>query len=73
MDIEKAEKTIINEQLKFTKEQLLQSDRFRDRKDLVSAILSDDGDYAIEFVEEQIEKYMKGQVIQYGFRWWYFY
>nr|DAI02242.1 MAG TPA: hypothetical protein [Caudoviricetes sp.]DAR26354.1 MAG TPA: hypothetical protein [Caudoviricetes sp.]DAS41885.1 MAG TPA: hypothetical protein [Caudoviricetes sp.] len=63
MDIEKAEKTIINEQLKFTKEQLLESDRFRDRKDLVSAILSDDGDYAIEFVEEQIEKYMKGQVI----------
>ena len=63
MDIEKAEKMIINEQLKFTKEQLLESDRFRDRKDLVSAILSDDGDYAIEFVEEQIEKYMKGQVI----------
>ena len=63
MDIEKETKKGAIEQPKFTKEQLLESDRFRDRKDLVSAILSDDGDYAIEFVEEQIEKYMKGQVI----------
>ena len=63
MDIEKGTKKGDIEQSKFTKEQLLYSDRFRDRIDLVSAILSDSEEYTIEFVEEQIEKYMKGQVI----------
>lgn len=63
MDIEKGTKKGVIEQSKFTKEQLLDSDRFRDRIDLVSAILSDGEEYTIEFVEEQIEKYMKGQVI----------
>lgn len=63
MDIEKGTKKGAIEQSKFTKEQLLDSDRFRDRIDLVSAILSDGEEYTIEFVEEQIEKYMKGQVI----------
>ena len=63
MDIEKETKKGAIEQPKFTKEQLLDSDRFRDRIDLVSAILSDSEEYTIEFVEEQIEKYMKGQVI----------
>nr|DAQ25862.1 MAG TPA: hypothetical protein [Caudoviricetes sp.] len=63
MDIEKGTKKDAIEQSKFTKEQLLDSDRFRDRIDLVSAILSDGEEYTIEFVEEQIEKYMKGQVI----------
>ena len=63
MDIEKGTKKGTIEQSKFTKEQLLDSDRFRDRIDLVSTILSDGEEYTIEFVEEQIEKYMKGQVI----------
>ena len=63
MDIEKGTKKGAIEQSKFTKEQLFDSDRFRDRIDLVSAILSDGEEYTIEFVEEQIEKYMKGQVI----------
>ena len=63
MHIEKETKKGAIEQPKFTKEQLLDSDRFRDRIDLVSTILSDAEEYTIEFVEEQIEKYMKGQVI----------
>ena len=63
MDIEKGTKKGTIEQSKFTKEQLLDSDRFRDRIDLVSTILSDGEEYPIEFVEEKIEKYMKGQVI----------
>nr|DAM47017.1 MAG TPA: hypothetical protein [Caudoviricetes sp.] len=63
MDIEKGTKKGAIEQSKFTKEQLIDSDRFNARKDLVSTILSDGEEYTIEFVEEQIEKYMKGQVI----------
>lgn len=63
MDIEKGTKKVAIEQPKFTKEQLLDSNRFRDRIDLISTILSDGEEYTIEFVEEQIEKYMKGQVI----------
>lgn len=46
---------------KFAKEQLLESKRFRDRRDLVDALL-DDGLYTVKSVEEKIEKYMKGKV-----------
>ena len=41
MDIEKGTKKGAIEQSKFTKEQLIDSDRFNARKDLVSTILSD--------------------------------
>ena len=48
---------------KFSKEQLLVSERFRDRRDLVDAFLDDGGSYTGRSVEEKIEKYMKGKVM----------
>lgn len=47
---------------KFSKEQLLESKRFRDRRDLVDALLDDGTLYTVKSVEEKIEKYMKGKV-----------
>ena len=47
---------------KFSKEQLLASERFRDQRDIVAALLDDGTLYTVRSVEEKIEKYMKGKV-----------
>lgn len=52
-----------NKESLFSKEQLLSAERFRDRKDIVNALLSPDREYTIAAVEQMIEKYMKGTVI----------
>ena len=47
---------------KYTKEQLIRSDRFAKRRDLLGALLKDGKLYSIEEVETAIEHYMKGKV-----------
>ncbi len=47
---------------KFSKEQLLASERFGDQRDIVAALLDDGTLYTVRSVEEKIEKYMKGKV-----------
>lgn len=47
----------------FSKEQLLASARFANRRDIVSAILQAGRQYSIAEVEIMIENYMKGLVI----------
>lgn len=47
---------------KFGKEQLLISARYRNRKDLVSALLDNGKTYTVAEVDQMIEKFMKGQV-----------
>ncbi|WP_276950566.1 hypothetical protein [Acetatifactor muris] len=47
---------------RFSKEQLLVSKRFRDKEDLVNALLEDGKLYTMRSVEERIEKYKKGKV-----------
>jgi hypothetical protein len=46
----------------FSKNALVNSKRFCDKRDLVSALLKDDGEYTISEVEEMIAKYLKGKV-----------
>jgi len=46
----------------FTKEILVNSKRFRNEHDIVSALLKDGVEYTISEVEGMIEKYMKGKV-----------
>ena len=46
----------------FSKEQILASARFTNRRDLVDALLDKDKSYTIETVDNMIEKYKKGQV-----------
>lgn len=47
---------------KFSKESFLTSKRFRDERDLVSAVLEDGVEYTASEVEEMIAKFMKGKV-----------
>lgn len=54
-------KTGQNEQ-KFSKEQILASARYANRRDLVDALLDKDKSYTFETVDNMIEKYKKGQV-----------
>lgn len=49
-------------ELAFTKDALVNSKRFRNNRDLVSALLKDDVEYTVSEVEIMIEKYMKGKV-----------
>ena len=46
----------------FTKAQLLESERFSGRKDILNALLKDGARYTIKAAEQSIERYMKGQV-----------
>lgn len=47
---------------KFSKEQLAASQRFRERRDILEALLDDGELYTVKAVEEKIESYMKGKV-----------
>lgn len=46
----------------FTKEALVNAKQFRDKCDIVSALLTDGNEYTVSEVEEMITKYMKGKV-----------
>ena len=46
----------------FSKEQILTSARFANRRDLVDALLDEDISYTMKTVDNLVEKYMKGQV-----------
>ena len=46
----------------FSKEQLVSSAHFQDRKDIVNALLSPNMLYSVEDVEQLVEHYMKGEV-----------
>jgi hypothetical protein len=47
---------------KFTKEQLLKSKKYTDRKDIVNVLLKDGQTYSFSEVDALIKKYMKGKV-----------
>lgn len=47
---------------RFSKEQLLMSERFRNRRDIADALLDDGVLYTVKDVEQKIENYMKGKV-----------
>lgn len=57
-----ASETAEKAEIKYSKEQLLASERFRDRKDIVNALLSSDKEYTVSAVKNMIENYMKGKV-----------
>lgn len=51
-----------NQEPKFSKESLVNSKRFRNERDAVTALLKDDVEYTIAEVEVIIMEYMKGKV-----------
>lgn len=46
----------------FTKEQILASKKYLNRRDVLVAILSDNKSYTLEQVNSLLEKFMKGKV-----------
>lgn len=51
-----------NVEIKFSKKQIIGSNRFRDKKDAIGAILEDDKEYTIHEVEKLYDNFMKGEV-----------
>lgn len=47
---------------KFSKEQLLRSERYRDRRDLLGVLLKDGKLYSIKETDALLNKFMKGKV-----------
>ena len=49
-------------EIKFSKEQLVASERFRERRYILEALLKTEELYTVKAVEGKIENYMKGKV-----------
>ena len=47
---------------RYAKEQLIASQRYADKRDLLEALLDEDKKYSLSDVDSKIEKYMKGEV-----------
>lgn len=60
--VEEAGKKEAQAARRFTKQQLLASARYRDRRDLVSALLEDGKAYTIAEVGQMVDRFMKGKV-----------
>ncbi len=62
MAVKKKEETSASKTALFSREQLLASARFANRRDIVSAILQAGRQYSIAEVEQAIADYMQGKV-----------
>lgn len=52
----------IKSEAKFTKEQIINSKKFKNRIDLIKVILKDNKTYTIDEVQKEIDKFMKRRV-----------
>lgn len=52
------------ESKEFTKEQLIVSERYKNRRDVLQALLDSKKKYTFETVDKMIDKFMKGQVVK---------
>lgn len=57
----KAEKKEVKEN-KFSKEQLLKSQKYKNERDLINALLKEDKKYSLSDVDKIIDDFMKGKV-----------
>lgn len=55
-------KEIQQESVKFSKEQILASMKYSNRRDVLVAILDDNKSYTLEQVDSLVDKFMKGKV-----------
>ena len=55
-------KTETKQEVLFTKEQILASKKYSNRRDVLGAILNDNKTYTLEQVDSLLEKFMKGKV-----------
>jgi hypothetical protein len=55
-------KTEVKQEVLFTKEQILASKKYSNRRDVLGAVLTDGKTYVLEQVDSLLEKFMKGKV-----------
>ncbi|HIQ91296.1 hypothetical protein [Candidatus Arthromitus sp. SFB-turkey] len=62
--MEKKKEKLVNEiEILFSKEQILKSNRFKDKRDILSALLEDDKKYKLSDVESMIVDFLNKEVI----------
>ena len=62
--MEKKKEKLVNEiEILFSKEQILKSNRFKDKRDILSALLEDDKKYRLSDVESMIVDFLNKEVI----------
>lgn len=62
--MEKKKEKLVNEiEILFSKEQILKSNRFKDKRDILSALLEDDKKYKLYDVESMIVDFLNKEVI----------
>lgn len=62
--MEKKKEKLVNEiEILFSKEQILKSNRFKDKRDILSALLEDDKKYKLSNVESMIVDFLNKEVI----------
>lgn len=58
-----AEKKVENKaENTYTKDQIILSEKYAKRRDLVNALLDDDKEYTLEEVDTMMDKFLKGRV-----------
>lgn len=50
------------EELKYTKESILNSKKYSERKDILSVILKEDEEYTSNDIDDILNKFMKGEI-----------
>lgn len=50
------------EELKYTKESILNSNKYSERKDILSVILKEDEEYTSNDIDDILNKFMKGAI-----------
>ena len=62
--MEKKKEKLVNEiEILFSKEQILKSNRFKDKRDILSALLEDDKKYKLSDVESMVIDFLNKEVI----------
>lgn len=59
----KKEKSVNEIEILFSKEQILKSNRFKDKRDILSALLEDDKKYKLSDVESMVIDFLNKEVI----------
>ena len=59
----KKEKSVNEIEILFSKEQILKSNRFKDKRDILSALLEDDKKYKLSDVENMVIDFLNKEVI----------
>lgn len=54
--------TVENPAVKYTKESIISSEKYRNRADILNVLLEDNQTYSLDTVDKMIEKFMKGKV-----------